>query len=64
MILLDASAYISWAKEYYERDVDAHSVIAIYADAVLSPTLLKSFGVADRRDQISADAAEIGWPLV
>lgn len=63
LIPADASAYVSWASGYYEREIPIEPVISLYGGAPLSASLLTAFDTEDHRIRILAEASAIGWPV-
>jgi hypothetical protein len=63
LLLEPSSLYLEFANWYYERSLPAAAVEANYRHAALTPTLVAELNPEASWEQVSADAAEIGYPV-
>lgn len=56
--------YHDFAEHYYEVDVPVEAIARVYKHEPLSPALIQALGSQRRYDQLVAEAATIGYPIV
>lgn len=62
LLTAPASAWLVFARDYYELELPLASVEAIYAHRPLTQALVQSLNPECRLDSLEADRAEIGYP--
>jgi hypothetical protein len=59
----DPRTYQTFAKEYFELDVELDAISRIYAHEPLSRDLMLAFPASRSFEEVAADAEEIGYPV-
>jgi len=64
LAILDCSpeTYLRWATEYYEREVSAQAVIAVYEHRALTEEIVAALNPTCSLASLREDIAEIGYP--
>jgi hypothetical protein len=64
LAMLDCSpeTYLRWATEYYESEVSAQAVIAVYEHRVLTEEIVAALNPMCSLTSLREDIAEIGYP--
>ena len=61
-IIWDEFSHVDWIKEYYDIDIDASSISAIFSEQVLDRELLTKFGFGGDISELARELTEIGYP--
>jgi len=64
LAILDCSpeTYLRWATEYYESEVSAQAVIAVYEHRALTEEIVAALNPTRSLASLREDIAEIGYP--